>query len=111
MQQVALSARATGYSWIRAAPGAAALLYPALLAATYRSAAWSHASGTVGSAVALAVSLALTFTAPAIALALAVMMNSQDVALTRRRTRQVNQGLKAPSNLTVTVEVCHADKS
>ena len=71
MQQVALSARATGYSWVRATPAAAALVYPALLAATYRSAAWLHASGAVGSAVVLAVSLALTFAAPATALALA----------------------------------------
>jgi len=61
-----------GHSWVRAAPAAAALLYPALLAATYRSAAWLHTSGTVGSAVALALSLALTFAAPAIALAFAV---------------------------------------
>ncbi|PWT76597.1 MAG: hypothetical protein C5B46_00915 [Proteobacteria bacterium] len=77
MQNVALSARTAGHRWLRATPAVAALLYPALLSATFRSARWlSSASGwdRLAGIAALAISLLLGFAVPALAFTVAAKL-------------------------------------
>jgi hypothetical protein len=77
MQNIALSAQTAGHRWLRAIPAAAALVYPVLLSAIFRSAGWtSSASGwsRLAGIGALAISLLLAFAVPALAITVAAKL-------------------------------------